>query len=482
MARPNILWICTDRQRFDTLGCYGNTFVTTPHLDALARSGTQFDYAFSQCPISCPSRASFLTGRYPRTTRLNHNGQMIPADEKVISRFLADAGYMCGHAGKYHLAPGSPEVTQWCEKRRDDGYSVFDWSLHPPDIPVSAYTAWLSEHGIEFKRTPVNGSPYVTFGMPSETSNTGWIAQRAINFIRCNAKLKRPWFFTCNIEDPHDPFDPPREYLEPYLKRLDEIPLPQYTPGELDNKPAFQTTDRMGVWGGGSGNFAAEKMTDNDHRLIRATYWAMIDHIDFQVGRMVQALRETGQLENTLIMFMSDHGEMLGDHGFYFQGPYFYDPMIRVPLVMNWAGGIQSGIQSRALVELVDLAPTLLDAAGLERYAGMQGRSLWPLLTGKTDPHQHRDDVYSEYYQAIFRQHKRTNGAYTTGLRSRDFLFTVVHNGNGGELYDLKKDPTQTVNRWDDPQYLTVKADLFKRLCDRMVETIDPLPRVEAGY
>lgn len=482
MTRPNILWICTDRQRWDTLGCFGNRFVKTPNLDALAASGTAFSHAFSQNPICSPSRASFLTGRYPRTTRLNRNGQQIPADEKLVSRLLADEGYTCGHAGKFHLAPCAPPHAIGSERRRDDGFSVFDWSLHPPDIP-SAYTAWLEKHGVAFRREPVENSPYIQFGMPAQWSNPGWTAQRAIDFVRDHARANQPWFFFCSIEAPHNPFDPPREFLEPYLKPLDEIPLPRYTPGELDDKPAFQRSDRTGVWGGtGSGHFAAEKMTDRDHRLIRAAYWALIDHIDFEVGRILAALRETGQLDNTLVLFLSDHGEMLGDHGIYFQGAYFYDEMIRVPVVFGGLRGLHAGIRSPALVELVDVAPTLLEAAGVARYAGMQGRSLWPILTGRSDPGHHREDVYSEYYEAIPRAYRKVFPAHITGLRTHQFLFTVVHGRDEGELYDLANDAGQTVNRWNDPHHASTRTRLLKQLCDRMAETIDPLPPVEAAY
>jgi arylsulfatase len=483
MKRPNILWICTDRQRHDTLGAYGNEFVRTPNLDRLARGGAIFQQAWSQSPVCSPSRASFLTGRYPRTTGLNRNGQMLPAHEKIVPRYLADAGYVCGHAGKLHLAPGSPRVAHWCERRRDDGYSVFDWSLHPPTLPCP-YTAWLHENGIEFKRTAVGGSKYVQFGMPPESSNTGWLAQRAINFIHGSAKMEWPWFFTCNIEDPHSPFDPPRTYLEPHLARLRDIPLPRYTSGELDRKPQFQRTDREGAWGGGrapNAEYAAENMTDDDHRLIRAAYWAMIDHIDFQVGRMMNALRETGQLDNTLMLFMSDHGEMLGDHGMYCQGPYFYDEMVRVPLIMNWPAQIKSGVCSSAFVELVDLAPTLLEAAGLQPDPGMQGRSLLPLLTGKVPPDQHRDDVYCEYYQAIPGRHQPTAGAYVTGLRTASFALTVAHGRDEGELYDLKRDPHQMNNLWRSAEHAPAKMEMLKRLCDRMAATIDPLPLIEEG-
>ena len=481
MSSPNILWFTTDRQRSDTLSCYGNRWVTTPCLDALAAEGALFEQAYAQSPICSPSRASFMTGRYPRTTRVNRNGQALPGTERLISRLLADAGYLCGHGGKMHLSPGSPTVTQWCESRVDDGYVVFDWSLHPPGPPVNAYTAWLAERGIEFQRTDVGGSPYAQFGMPAETSNPGWTAQRAINFIRCSAQTGRPWLFTCNVEAPHNPFDPPEQFLRPYLDRLDEIPLPRYVPGELDSKPVFQRTDHAGVWGSGSGNFAFEDMTDRDHKLIRAAYWALCDHIDFQVGRVIQVLRETGQRDNTLVLFTSDHSEMLGDHGVYFQGPYFYPEMIRVPLIMTWPGHVRP-IRSPALVELVDLAPTLLSAAGVERYPGMQGRSLWPILTGQADPQTHREDVYAEYYQAIPGGHRTKGGAYVTGLRNNDYALSVVHNLDDGELYDLRKDPGETRNAWRDPNYDGVKMRLLKRLCDRMAETIDPLPPTLAPF
>lgn len=480
MAGMNVLWFSTDRQRSDTLGCYGNPHVRTPNLDGLARQGGLFEQAICQSPICSPSRASFLTGRYPRATRVNRNGQCIPPDEKLVSRLFADAGYVCGHAGKMHLGAGAPSVTQWCERRIDDGYVVYDWSLHPPGPPASPYTAWLSEKGVTFKRTPVEDSPYVQIGMPAELSNPGWTAQRAVNFIRCSPAVGRPWFFTCNFEAPHNPFDPPESFLKRYLEKLDDIPLPRYTPGELDNKPAFQQTDREGVWGAGSGNFAYEKMSDRDHRMIRAAYWALCDHVDYEIGRVLAALRETGQLDNTLIVFTADHGEMLGDHGFYFQGPYFYPEMVRVPLIISGAG-IAKPVRAASFAELVDIAPTVLEAAGLPRYAGMQGRSLWPLLTGRA-PDAHREDAYSEYYQAIPTSHKRTGGAHCTGLRNDLFALTVVHNLDAGELYDLREDPGETRNRWDDPAYAAIKIKMLKRLCDRMAGTIDPLPPVLGAF
>lgn len=482
-SRPNVLWITTDRQRSDTLGCTGNSWVRTPHLDSLAANGFCGEQAFCQSPICCPSRASFLTGRYPRTTRLNRNGQALPADEKLASRLFADAGYLCGHVGKHHIAPGAPQACHWSEKRADDGYVFYQWSLHHNNHEMSPYAAWLDEQGVEYKAEPVNGSPYIQFGLPSQYTNMQWIAQQVIGFVRGSTKVKKPWFCTMGIEDPHNPFDPPREYLERYLPNLDGIPLPRHTPGELDNKPLFQRIDRDGVWGQGKGYFAASKMSDTDHRLIRAAYWAQIDHIDATIGRVLAALRDLGQADNTIIVFHADHGEMLGDHGFYFQGAYFYPEMLRVPLLIHWPAGMRGSQRYAGFLELVDLAPTLLEAAGLPPYPGMQGRSFLPLLTGAAAPgYQHRDSVYAEYYQAIPGGYK-PEGAYTTAMRTAQYAVSRVHRrDDSGELYDLTADPGETHNLWHDPGSQKLRADMLARLCDRMADTIDPLPPCTAAY
>lgn len=148
-------------------------------------------------------------------------------------------------------------------------------------------------------------------------------------------------------------------------------------------------------------------MEEKDHRYLRAAYWAMIDLIDAQFGRLLNYLEESGQLEDTLIIFTSDHGESLGDHGIYLKGPYFYECNVHVPLIIAWPGKIPSGKVSDALVELVDLAPTLCDAAGIEKSPGMQGRSLWPMLTGRADLNHFRDSVYCEYYNSNIKHRDR---------------------------------------------------------------------------
>ena len=480
MNRPNILWICTDQQRFDTLGCCGNTFVKTPNLDRLALGGTQFNQAFCQNPLCTPSRASLLTGRYPRTTRARQNGQSIPPGEVVVPRIFSDNGYICGLSGKLHLAPCEPHASPVRERRINDGYSDFHWSHHPDDDwATGEYNAWLRAHHLEYKRKPFPDSRYIQTSMAPRYHQTTWCVQKAIEFLR-EEQSRAPWLFSVNIYDPHHPFDPPPELLQPYLEKLDEIPLPNYVEGELDDKPIYQRIDHTGAYGGQKNLYPCDQMNDQDHRLIRAAYWAMCDLIDTQVGRLLDALEKSGQRENTIVIFMSDHGEMLGDHGIYLKGPHFYDVATRVPLIVSWPDHIKAQI-SPALVELVDIAPTLLEAAGLPIHPGIQGKSLWPLLTGEASADYHRDSVLCEHYGTTHHTPGET-GAYGTMLRTQTHKLTVFHGDETGELYDLRRDANETHNLWNAPDCQTTKLHLLQQLCDRVAWTADPLPMREAPY
>jgi arylsulfatase A-like enzyme len=480
MPKPNILWICSDQQRVDTLGAYGNPFVRTPNLDRLAETGTLFLNAFSQSPVCTPSRATFLTGRYPRTCRTRQNGADIPADEVLVTKMLADAGYTCGLAGKLHLSACSPSVCTTMERRIDDGYHAFHWSHHagPGWGMHNEYWAWLDAQGAHFETPPRDDCPYVLEGMPSDRHQTTWCAEKACDFMTEHADDEAPWLFSVNFFDPHHAFDPPAEYLAPYLARLDAIPLPNYVEGELAGKPPFQQEDHEGAYGGFAG-FAFEAMSERDHRMVRAAYWAMCDLIDEQVGRMLDTLEATGQLENTLVIYTSDHGEMLGDHGIYLKGPFFYEPAIHVPLIIAGPGAVEAQT-SPALVELTDLPQTILDAAGLAHHAGMQGRSLWPLLTGGADADHHRDNVYAEYYNAM--PWHRNPTAQMTMVRTAAHKLVMDHAHNTGELYDLEADPTETHNCWGDPDYAGVQMAMLQRLCNRMAWTVDPLPLRRAPW
>ena len=486
-GKPNVLWICTDHQRFDTLGCYGNTFVKTPNLDRLASQGVQFNYAFSQSPVCSPSRASFLTGRYPRTTGCRQNGQVIPRDERLITKIFAEQGYNCGLSGKLHLAPANASVCRSTEQRIDDGYSVFNWSIHPMDFENpehgwanNEYHVWLRRNKQIYKPVPFRGSRQVQIGMTEEFHQTTWCIDRAIDFIQANAIHKNPWFFSVNIFDPHHPFDPPEEYLERYLDRLDDIPLPNYTPGELDEKSIYQQLEHKNGGYNRQKEFIYDNMTSEDHRLVRAAFWAMIDLIDNQVGRLLDELQKCGELENTIIIFTSDHGEMLGDHGVYLKGPHFYDCCVRVPLIISWKNHIIQNAGSDALVELTDIAPTLMETIGMAPEAGMQGKSLLNLLNGNAPLDEHRENVLSEYLNAM-PWHKNPK-AFSSMLRDRRYKIISDHISDSGELYDLQNDINETHNLWHNESYNEIRFIMMKKLCDRIALTCDPLPIRLADY
>lgn len=463
--RPNVLWLCTDQQRYDTIAALGNPLARSPHVDSLIDDGVTFTQAYCQSPVCAPSRASFLTGRYPRTTRCRQNGQKIPEDEVLVSRVFADAGYRCGLAGKLHLSSCSGGRV---ESRIDDGYHDFHWSHHPqPDWPENEYAQWLEERGQSWsKLLGPRRSDYVQEGVPAEFHQTTWCAEKAIEFIRKHAG--RPWFFSLNCFDPHHPFDPPAEYLDRY--DVDSMPLPEIGTGDPAHKTSFQQLDS--VWAhNNQGEFHTAGMTDSDHRLVRAAYLAMCELIDDQVGRILAALDETGQRENTIVVFMSDHGEMLGDHGLYFKGPHFYDQAIHVPLVISSPTRFQRGARVEGLTELVDLAPTLLDGCGLAIPDRMQGRSLLPLLRGEEAADRQRDAVYCEYYNSWTH-----SNAYGTMLRTQSAKIVVYHGTDQGELYDLSADPGEFHNLWDSAPHRDLKLDLMKRCFDASVLSMDPQP------
>jgi len=212
-------------------------------------------------------------------------------------------------------------------------------------------------------------------------------------------------------------------------------------------------------------------MTNHDRQQVTAAYYAMVELIDDQVGRILQCLEETGQRENTIIIFMSDHGEMLGDHGLYFKGPHFYDEAIRVPLVFSWPQRFESGRTVNGLTELIDIVPTLLEAAGLEIPERVQGRSLMAQLTGDAGANVHRDHVYCEYYNSWTH-----DDAYGTMLRTQTEKIVVYHGTDQGELYDLESDPDEFTNLWNSPQHQSMKLTLLQRCFDASVLSMDPVP------
>jgi len=461
--RPNILWICTDQQRYDTIGALGNKYIRTPHLDELIRTGMAFTHAYVQNPICTPSRSSFLTGRYPRTIRACCNGNdKWENAAPLITKILADVGYDCGLAGKLHLCAAHKRI----EPRFDDGYRVFHWSHHPyDDWPEGhAYIDWLRSKGIDFY--PLRAKLGYT---PTKYHQTTWCTDRAIDFIR--EKRDGPWLFSINYFDPHPPLDPPAEYLKRF--DIDALPEPPFRQSDIKEFYKLQKVTFQGeCW----------QRKGHEAKLALAKYWAMIELIDDNLGRLLKVLDETSQRNNTLIIFTSDHGNMVGHHGLMNKGCRFYEGLVRVPLIISMPGLVKQNIHHEALVELVDIAPTLLELAGLPEDKNMHGKSLMPLLTS-TDAHKkHRDFVYSTYSNSLPTQKSRFQQSFATMIRTRRHKLITYHGRNAGQLFDLEKDPGEFVNLWDHPDYQKIKMDLLIRSFDMTVMTTNTGSKIVGSY
>lgn len=484
VSRPNILWICSDQQRWDTVARLGNSKIRTPHLDDLARGGVAFRRAYAQSPICTPSRASMLTGRYPAAHSVYRNGNDIfPRHEILVTRMLADVGYDCGLVGKLHLS-----AAKAYERRPDDGYRVFQWSHHPrPDFKRGHdYEDWLRfEKRVDSVALYRGVADFCGPGVPAEYSQSAWCAEMATRFIQ--QKRDAPWLLSVNFFDPHAPFDAPPEYLERYRADDMEMPLWRESDGErwrdfaaIDQQqvrprdPRTQTTTAGARTLDDSVDFASSVPLDYDALAVKANYYAMIEQIDTQVGRIGDALRESGQLSNTVVIFHSDHGELLGDHGLMLKGCRFFDGLVRVPFIWSFPERFQAGLESDALVELVDIAPTLLALAGIENPWWMQGRSLLRILDGSAGPHIHKRHVISEFRDSIAGR-DRTHGSMVFDGRWK----SIVYHGHPiGEIFDHANDPSEYDNLWGDRE---CRLDRLSYHLDAMMETIDGgPPRVHA--
>lgn len=450
MSRPNILWYCTDQQRFDTIKALGNPYVDTPNIDKLVESGVAFTHAYCQSPICTPSRSSFLTGLYPARLHNTRNGNdTFPDAPPLITKLIADAGYRCGNIGKFHLTSSGHRT----EPRLDDGMTYWQFSHAPRDDWEEGhhYADWVREQGGNLDS--MRDSPE---RVPPEYHQTTWATECALEFI--DAKSPEPWLLCVNIYDPHPPFIPPKFYADMFV--AEDMPGPYYREEDLETQKKLAGIDFQGE---------ALPPEGHDAKRMQAFYYAMIKQIDDQFQRVVEHLEATEQLENTVIIFTSDHGESLGDHGLLQKGCRFYEGLVRIPLILSWPGHFLNNVQRHALVELLDLTSTIVELAGLEPPEYMQGKSLLPLLTEASAIDQHREFVRSEYFDALDPFFTDGSGAFATMYRNRQYKLSVYHGHNIGELYDLEEDPWEFNNLWDNPDYAETKADLIYRSFDAHV-------------
>ena len=299
--------------------------------------------------------------------------------------------------------------------------------------------------------------------VPAELHQSTFCTEKTIEFIDEARDAGQPWLMSVNPADPHPPYDAPWEYY----RRFDpqSLPMPNFLASDIAHQNRISDA---GV------DFLARAQPPEywGHPEIKASSYAMIELMDEQFGRLLDHLDATGQRENTIVIFMSDHGEMLGDRGLARQGCRFYDPLVRVPLIVSWPGHFEQGVVSQALVELTDLAPTLLETAGHDVPDDTHGRSLLPLLTGEAGPDEHREFVRAEYFDAM-RQPGASRG---TMFRTRDWKLSVYHGHGIGELYGLQNDPEESADLWDDPAHAATKNDLLARSFDAAMEALNGGP------
>ncbi len=482
--RPNILWYCSDQQRFDTIAALGNEYISTPRLDAFAKEGVAFTHAYCQSPICTPSRASFLSGTYPSAIGVNGNGnEFFPRgqEDKLLPHRLARAGYDCGLVGKLHLASAASGV----EHRVDDGYRYFQYSHDHkgPRVYGHDYAEWVWQQGgdadalmLPYQTTTYReGARRTTFGglaeptemadnIPPQYHQTRWCSEQSIEFIDDNRRAGQPWLLSVNPFDPHPPYDAPWEYYRRYDP--DQLPGAHFAEGDLEQQ-------RRIVEAGVDFQSQPQEPSHWADKKIQASYYAMVEQVDCEFGRILDHLEATGQRENTIVVFASDHGEMLGDHGLVLKGCRFYEGLVRVPLIVSWPGRFRQGVVSDALVELMDLAPTLYEVAGEQVPYWVQGRSLLPLLQGEAT--EHRDFVRTEFFGAI----DFPDQTHATMYRDRRWKLVSYHGKDLYELYDLENDPWEHENLADDPHHQQKKWELIGRSFDATANAHMPsAPRV----
>lgn len=511
--KPNFLYIMTDQHRADWLGCMGHPVVKTPHIDALATSGTVFDDFHVATPVCMPNRASFMTGRMPSLHGLRHNGCTLPLRANTFVDVLAAGGYRTASIGKSHLQPfldmptgrpddlterlideaWKPEQGTFDEEQpnnyADDGFyevkTPYYGFQHVETVTRHGdrcgghYEQWFRANcpDWEAKHDPANElahdytcpQAYRT-PIPEEYYSTAWIGDRGVEYVKDSAVQDDPFFAFVSFPDPHHPFNPPGKYWDMYSPDQFDPDLP-YGAHHNPTPPMKFLTQR---WENGQGPEFAQIAFRSERRHIQeamALTAGMITMIDDQVGKLVAALKESGQFEDTVIIFNSDHGDYLGDFDLLLKGALPMRSITRVPMI--WSDPVQATVpRTDAMANTLDMSASILARAGLAPYNGIQGQSFLACLNSDA---QHRDDLFIEYNDGGSRLGFQP-AARVRSLRNKEWRFTTYLTEDWGELYDLTVDPRETHNLWDNSGYATIKAELSLRLIEHLTAQMDESP------
>lgn len=446
-ARPNILLIMTDQQRGDCLGIDGHPVLQTPFLDNLAESGVRFSNGYSACPVCTPARRTVLTGRKPSRhgVLVNHNA---PLPWPTMAGELQEAGYQTHLVGKSHWGPDPLDVGF-------DSATTAGGPRAPGPGQTNDYQQFLHENGITSPRASDahgcygNGYPSRPWHLEERLHFSNWVADRTIDLID-NCDEDRPFFIWANFIHPHQPLTPPQFYYDKYMG----MDLPEPVVGDWAR--VFDQPQR-----GLNPEPWRISVEPEVTKQMRAAYYGCIEHIDHQIARMIWH----GMLpKNTVVAFASDHGEMLGDHQWLRKRNPF-EPSARVPFLVRFpeSYGIQSGQVIDKPVELMDLMPTFLDAAGVDIPVTVDGESLVPLM--KDESSAWRDFVHGECCNV---PSSNSGMQYVTDGKRKFAWFP----GKDEELFfDLEEDPQEVRNLSNDPdraiEVATWRGHLIAQLGDR---------------
>lgn len=491
MTPPNIILIMTDQQRADHLGVMGHPVLQTPHLDALARTGAVFCDHITPHQICAPSRASLFSGRYARHHGLVSNGIALDEDIPLVSADLSAAGYRTHGVGKFHFQPilaaaehRFPDSEAFWSLPESEGWTGPFYGFETVDSLIGEsvaaakaghYARWLAETApgadrlyrpdYAIKPPPDDCDEVWASALPDQLHYNSWITAQACSALRRQQK-DQPFFLFVSYPDPHHPFAPPAPWCDLYDPA--DMPPPHHRRGELDDMPGYiLDTDRQEA----ASSYVeflnnpgppreqgfmqtTQRMSEDTLRLIKAYTCGMVSMIDTGIGQLRAQLAQLGLTENTIIIFTSDHGELLGDHGLIRKGPSPYLALLKVPLIITGPGivaGMRTGLTSH-----LDLRATCRALAGLDEVP-TDGQSLLPMLADLTRTGRKR--LFAEFHPRV-----RKDTYNQTILTDRWRLTCYPEQAAWGELFDLDADPYELNNLYHRPEYKAVKDELNAQL------------------
>ncbi len=448
-SKPNVLLIITDQQRFDTISAAGNPQIKTPNLDRLTREGTRFSSAYTPAPVCVPARCAMHYGQYPLTNGCFENNYDMPTDRPSVADAMTRAGYRTHAIGKRHFTPNpqDPRGFQTLEKQEE----IVD------DLSQDDYLQYLEANDCGYAIEPhgVRGEAYYVpqlSPLPPKHHPTQWVGDRTVDWLNDAGKGDEPFFLYSSIIHPHPPFSPPTPWHKLY--RAPDMPLPKMT--QNPESLYLHTNYRQNRYKG------RDAGTDlRLQQLIKSYYWASISFIDHQVGRMLDTLEANGQLENTLIIFGSDHGEFLGDYGCYGKRS-FLDSAARVPLICRLPGRFEAGAVCETPVSLIDIMPTALSVAETS-VDNLDGQDLAQVATESSE----REIVFGHYQGA-------EAGIYMAVSKEWKYIWSAADNKE--LLFDRIADPLELRNR----AYNVASASAARKMRDLLQADIRTRPGHEA--